>query len=342
MTSLSIKAATRLAEAALFASGVSAAAAVRTAEALVSAEIDGQPGHGLSRVPSYALQVRAGKVDGRAVPRLARLGPSLVRVDACFGLAYPAIDLAIDELRRMVPETAIAAATIHRSHHFGQAGAHVERLAESGLVALLFGNTPRAMAFCGGKEARMGTNPIAFAAPLPGGRPPLIVDLALSVAARGKIVAARDAGRTIPAGWALDSDGNATTDAIAALAGTLRPIGESKGAALALMVEVLAAALTGSSFGWEASSMFDDQGGPPDMGQLLIAIDPGPLSGGRYASRMGAMIEAIAADSGTRLPGDRRLARREQAAKQGLELPAALVAGLQSLATAATSTVTTR
>lgn len=342
MISLSIEAATRLAEAALAASGVSTAVAARTATALVSAEVDGQPGHGLSRVPSYALQARAGKVDGRALPRLTRLGPSVVRVDACLGLAYPAIDLAIDELLRMVPETAIAAAAIHRSHHFGQAGAHVERLAERGLVALLFGNTPRAMAFWGGREARTGTNPIAFAAPMPGGRPPLVVDLALSVAARGKIVAARDAGRTIPAGWALDRDGNATTDAAAALAGTLRPIGESKGAALALMVEVLAAALTGSSFGWEASSMFDDRGGPPDMGQLLIAIDPGPLSGGRYSSRMGAIIAAIAADAGTRLPGDRRLACRKQAARQGLELPDALVAELQSLATCETPAVSGR
>lgn len=332
MTSLSLEAATRLAEAALAASGASAAVAARTAAALVHAEADGQPGHGLSRVPSYALQVRAGKVDGRAVPRLSRASPSLVRVDACFGFAYPAIDLAIDELLRMVPETAIAAAAIHRSHHFGQAGAHVERLAASGLVALLFGNTPQAMAFWGGSEARTGTNPIAFAAPLPGGRPPLVVDLALSVAARGKIVAARDAGRAIPAGWALDCNGNTTTDPAAALTGTLRPIGESKGAALALMVEVLAAALTGSSFGWEASSMFDDRGGPPDVGQLLLAIDPGPLSGGRYLSRMGTMLEAIAADPGTRLPGDRRLACREQAARHGLELPDALVAELQSLA----------
>lgn len=330
-------AAARLAGAALQAHRVSAENAARTAAALVAAEADGQAGHGLSRVASYALQARARKVDGYAVPTLTAQRPATAIVDGGLGFAYPAIDLAIDTLARLAPEHGVAAVAIRRSHHFGQAGAHVERLAARGLVALLFGNTPKAMAFWGGPSARTGTNPIAFAAPLPDDRAPLVVDLALSVVARGKIVAARDRGAQIPVGWALGPDGQPTTDPAQALAGTLLPIGDSKGAALALMVEVLAAALTGSHFGWEASSMFDDQGGPPDIGQLLIAIDPGPLSGGSFAGRMRALVDAVAAEPGARLPGERRVALRARAARDGLDLSDNLIGQLQSLAAGETT-----
>src|SRR5690606_2376488 len=130
------------------------------------------------------------------------------------------------------------------------------------LVALMVGNSPKAMAFWGGRKPMIGTNPIAFAAPMPD-MPPLVIDLALSQVARGRIVSAKDAGKSIPEGWAVDSEGNPTTDPAAALAGSLLPVGGAKGAALALMVEILAAALTGSSFGFEASSLFEGEGPAP-------------------------------------------------------------------------------
>jgi (2R)-3-sulfolactate dehydrogenase (NADP+) len=231
-------------------------------------------------------------------------------------------------------------AALHRSHHFGQAGAHAERLANAGLVAIVFGNSPKAMAFAGGRRAMMGTNPLAFAAPAravasssgTAGNPPLVIDLAMSVAARGKIVAAKAAGKPIPPDWAVDADGQPTTDAAAALNGTLSPIGGAKGAALALMVEVLAAAVTGSHYGWEASSFFDDQGGPPNMGHLFLALDPQRLSAGAFDARMGVLFEAIAAEHGVRLPGSRRLDARARAARDGLSVPVALHAELQALA----------
>ncbi len=187
-------------------------------------------------------------------------------MDGGFGFAYPAIDLAIGALAPLARAHGVAVAALHRSHHFGQAGAHAERLAERGLVAIVLGNSPKAMAFWGGRRPTLGTNPLAFAAPLPGGADPLVIDLAMSVAARGKIVAAEKAGRPIPGDWAVDAEGRPTTDPKAAFGGTLLPIGGAKGGALALMIEILAAAVTGSAFGWEASSFFDDQGGPPNMG----------------------------------------------------------------------------
>jgi (2R)-3-sulfolactate dehydrogenase (NADP+) len=207
----------------------------------------------------------------------------------------------------------------------------VERLAEAGLVAFLFGNSPKAMAFWGGKAPMIGTNPIAFAAPLPGG-PPLVIDLALSVAARGKVMAAKKNGERIPADWALDAEGRPTTDPAEALNGSMAPLGGAKGAALALMIEVIAAAVTGSSFGFEASSFLDGDGPPPDVGQVLTAINPGPLSNGQYYSRMAMLVEAIAAEAGPRMPGATRLKNRAAAESYGLQIAPALLAELRALA----------
>jgi (2R)-3-sulfolactate dehydrogenase (NADP+) len=328
---LSLAEAEEFAFRALVASRTSATNARATARALVAAEADGQGGHGLSRVPAYALQARAGKVEGHATPLVAQVAGAALRVDGGFGFAYPAIDAALEALAPLAREQGIAVAALHRSHHFGQAGAHAERLAERGLVALVLGNSPKAMAFWGGRRAMLGTNPLAFAAPLPGGAAPLVIDLAMSVAARGKIVAAEKAGKTIPGDWAVDADGHPTTDAKAALAGTLLPIGGAKGGALALMIEILAAAVTGSAFGWEASSFFDDKGGPPNMGHVLIAIDAGPLSAGAFDERMAALVDAIAAEPGARLPGTRRLANRARAATEGVTVAPALHAEIDAL-----------
>jgi (2R)-3-sulfolactate dehydrogenase (NADP+) len=179
-----------------------------------------------------------------------------------------------------------------------------------------------------------GTNPIAFAAPRRNA-PPLVIDMALSEVARGKIVTAAQKGEPIPLGWAVDADGNPTTDAKAALAGTLVPAGGAKGAALALMVETLAVALTGANFAFEASSFLDANGPPPGAGQLLIAIDPGAFAGAeQFADRFAALAEAIESDEGARLPGSRRVALRKQAQSSGINVDAKLLAEVQLLATA--------
>ena len=311
----------------IFETGGAAPAAARSvARALVGAEADGLKGHGLSRIPTYLAMLKAGKIDGRASPTATRPRPGVLAVDAADGFAYPALDLAIAALPEMARTQGLAAAAVTRSNHCGAAGLHVERLAEAGLVALLFANTPEAIAPWGGRKAVFGTNPIAFAAPVPG-RAPAVVDLALSKVARGNIVAAKQKGAPIPEGWALDADGRSTTDASAALAGTMVAMGDAKGAALAFMVEVLAAALVGSHFAFEASSFLDDKGGPPRTGQLLIALDPDAFGGGGpgFGARMSALAAAIEGQEGARLSGTRRLALRAAADRDGLALPADLV-----------------
>ena len=312
-----------LAARALEASGASAASAASTARALVGAEIDGQAGHGLARIPAYAAQVRAGKVDGHAVPAVVQARSASLWIDAGGGFAYPALDLAIDRVRTLIADAGSVAVGIRASHHVGQAGATVERLADSGLIALLASNTPAAIAFHGGAKPMMGTNPIAFAAPIPG-RPALVIDLALSLVARSKVVAAQKAGRKIPIDWAIDATGAPTDDPADALAGSLLPIGGAKGAALALMVEILCAALVGARFGWEASSFLDDRGDAPGVGQMLIALDPAAFAGPGFGARMQDLLATVGAQPGARLPGDRRLERRARARSAGIEIPAEL------------------
>jgi (2R)-3-sulfolactate dehydrogenase (NADP+) len=299
--------------------GASAEAARSVARALVGAEADGLKGHGLSRIPTYLAMLKSGKIDGNAGPRVTQSRPGVLAIDAACGFAYPAIDAAIERLPALAKQQGIAAAAISRSNHAGACGRHVERLAEQALLALFFGNTPEAIAPWGGTRAVFGTNPIAFAAPLEG-RAPVVVDLALSKVARGNIVAAKQKGEAISEGWALDKDGRPTTDADAALAGTMIALGDAKGAALALMVEILAAALVGTHFAFEASSFLDDKGGPPQTGQLIIAIDPAGFGHSSFGERMRVLAQAVESQEGARLPGARRLALREKAEREGLSV----------------------
>jgi (2R)-3-sulfolactate dehydrogenase (NADP+) len=297
--------------------GASDASSRSVARALVAAEADGLKGHGLSRLASYLDMLRTGKVDGHAVPSATRPRAGILAIDAGLGFAFPAIDLAIAELPAMARAQGVAVSPIRRSNHCGVAGHHAERLAQAGLVALVFANTPSAIAPWGGGKAAFGTNPIAFSAPL-AGRPPVVVDLSVSKVARGNIIAAKQRGETIPEGWALDADGSPTTDAAKALAGTMVPMADAKGAALAFMVETLAACLVGAHLAFEASTFFDGQGPPPETGQLVIALDPGPLSSGTFGERIATLRAMIEGQQGARLPGTRRLASRDAARRDGI------------------------
>jgi (2R)-3-sulfolactate dehydrogenase (NADP+) len=299
------------------------------ARALVTAESDGLKGHGLSRVPRYAAQAKVGKVDGHATPVLTRKKPALIAIDAANGFAYPALELAENALPDIVRSEGVAAAAIHRSHHCGAAGQPVERLAEAGLAAIMFVNTPSAIAPWGGSKAVLGTNPLAFACPLPG-RSPLVIDLSLSKVARGNIMTAKQRGEKIPEGWALDDHGQPTTDPDAALAGTMVPMGDAKGTALALMVELLAAGLTGANFAADASSFLDDKGPPPGTGQLIVAFNPAAFAADAVA-RFGLLAQSLEEQQGARLPGARRLVARAKAMKEGLTISDALLKEIEAI-----------
>jgi (2R)-3-sulfolactate dehydrogenase (NADP+) len=327
---ISINEAMALCQKALVASGTEEKNAELVAGALVRAETEGQKGHGLSRIPSYSAQVRTGKVNGQAVPVFEDIKPGLFRIDAGFGFAYPAIELALPQLAARAKTIGIAAAAIYHSHHFGVAGHPCEDLAQNGLVAFVYGNTPSALAPAGAKKKVLGTNPIAFGAPQAGD--PLIIDFAVSTVARGKIMAAKQAGKNIPEGWALGPDGRPTTDADEALRGSMVPIGGVKGAALALIVEVMSACLAGAALGVEASSLFEAHGAPPNLGQVILAIEAEALSGGNFSRRLADLASVYDSIEGARFPGLKRLQNRRKAEKDGLSVPIALANEIRKLA----------
>jgi (2R)-3-sulfolactate dehydrogenase (NADP+) len=329
---LSGRDAVALAVAVLRAHRTSEVNAQAVADAVVAAERAGHSGHGLARLPTYAAQAWSGTVDGAATPVVEEVAPAVVRVDACDGFAYPALRRAIAAVDERARASGVAVAAVHRSHHVGAAGHHVAELARRGLVGLLFANTPAGIAPWGGRRAVVGTNPIAFAAPRQQ-HPPLVVDLSMSRVARGRVMVARREGTRIPADWAVDAEGHPTTDPQRAMDGSMRPMGDAKGAALALMVEVLAAGLTGAQLGVDATSFFATDGAPPRVGQLLIAIAPGPVSGGAFAARLEALCDAVLAQEGARLPGARWGAVHEHGVTGGeVFIPGGLHAELRALA----------
>lgn len=319
-----------LAIAAMRTHGFAESEAAITVTALLAAERDGLPSHGLSRLPFYLDQAATGKVSVAAVPTVEVDGV-VVRVSADYGLAFPAIARGMDAGLKCAAQSGMAAVSISQSHHFGVAGAVVENAARQGFMALAFSNAPAAMAAWGGSRPLFGTNPIAFACPRHGGADPLLIDLSLSRVARGNVMLAKKRGEAIPEGWALDSQGQPTTDPDAALAGSMLPAGEAKGAVLALMVELLTAGLSGSKFGFQTSSFFDADGEPPGIGQLILLFDPNRFSAG-FLEHAETLFAAMLEEPGVRLPGDRRYQRRRESLDE-LVLPSELLMSLREYAT---------
>jgi (2R)-3-sulfolactate dehydrogenase (NADP+) len=314
--------------------GACEAMARATAQALVLAEAQGLGSHGLSRVTQYATHLRNGRADGAARPMVrSRRGGALV-VDAHEGLAFEACALAVAEAVAAAREHGVALAGVVRSHHAGVMVDHLRPAVAAGMVGLAFANSPAAMPAAGGRHPIFGTNPLAAAFPR-AAADPLLVDLSLSEVARGKVMVAAKEGRPIPEGWALDAEGRPTTDAKAALAGSMLPLGaatSSKGAMLALVVELLVTALIGAHFGFEASSFFVDEGNRPGIGQAFLVVDPDALAGREgYLARVEVLVAEMLKDDGVRLPGARREALRRRAEAEGLEVPDALLAAWDRL-----------
>jgi (2R)-3-sulfolactate dehydrogenase (NADP+) len=309
--------------AALQAAGASPAMARSTAKALVMAEAQGIGSHGLSRVAQYATHLRNGRVDGAAVPVVRSRHGAAVVVDAAEGLAFPACDLAIEEAIAAARTHGLAFVGVVRSHHCGVVVDHLRAVAAAGMVGLGFANSPAAMPAAGGKHPIFGTNPVAAVFPRRDADP-LMIDLSLSEVARGKVMVAAKKGEPIPLGWAVDVNGQPTTDAQAALAGSMLPIGaatSTKGAMLALVVELLVTALIGANFGFEASSFFVDEGNRPGIGQAFLVIDPGALAGrAHFLDRLEVLVAEMQRDTGVRLPGARRETLRRQAQQDGIEV----------------------
>ena len=316
---------------ALTAAGTSEANARSLARAVAAAERDGIASHGLMYVPIYCSHVACGKVDGRAEPELSRPRPGTVRVDAKTGFAHPAIELGFPALIASAEENGIACLAIHNSYNCGALGYHVERLAEAGLVGLGFTNAPASIAPAGGTRAVFGTNPFALSVPGEAG-PAITIDQSASVVAKSEVMKRARRGEAIPDGWALDQNGQPTSDPDAALKGTMAPLGGYKGVGLALLTEVMAAALTGAMLGVDASAFSGTEGGPPKTGQFFVAISPNAASGGVFAERIARIVDVVEEQEGARLPGSGRHAARRKADAKGVAVDPKILEAVRKLA----------
>ena len=331
MPAVSLVEAQTVGEKILMAHSVGQRNATLTIASLLRAEMEGLPSHGFSRIPYYAAQSAAGKVDGHAVPLVERPRPGVVTVDARCGFAFSAFADGLPVAARAAKESGVALLAVRNSHHAGVLGFPVADLAEQGLVALGFANSPASLAPYGGKKVTFGTNPLAMACPRKHA-PPLVIDLSMGLLARGKILQAAKKGELIPEGAAVDAQGNPTRDPAKAFDGALLPFGGPKGYALALMVEIMSAALTGASLAIEASSLFTPDGPAPRLGQSFLIMDPAATAGASFVDRVEQLLAFITDQPGTRLPGDRRIGLSQQARQSNsIDLPDGLLKELRSL-----------
>jgi (2R)-3-sulfolactate dehydrogenase (NADP+) len=317
---------------ALRASGASPLQAGATARSIRDAEADGIRTVGLSYLPTYCDHLACGKVRGDAQPAITRPRRATVVVDAGNGFCHPAFEAGMTPLIDAARTCGVGVLAITHSYSAGVLGWFVEQLAEHRLVALMFANSSSLMAPAGGMRPFFGTNPLAWAAPRRQG-PPVVADLSSSAVAWVRVNAAAQAGEPIPLGWALDADGRPTTDAQAALAGSMVPAAGHKGSALALLVDLMSGGVAGAKFSFEASGFGGTVGGPPDVGQVVLALDPTATMGDGFVDRIEHELRTLSAEPGVRLPGERRQQHRRTAATDGVEVPDDLMKALEDYAT---------
>ena len=332
MPTLSLAEIETLSHAALAGSGAEGLQLDQTVSAIVEAEADGLRTVGLGYLPTYCEHLRCGKVNGKAKPTHEQVAPSAIASDAKQGFSFGAFHEAMNDFHDLAHGQGVAALAIRNSTSAGVLGWFVERTAKAGLIGLCFANSSALMAPYGGKRRFFGTNPLAYSVPRGNGLPPLIADMATSQVAYVTVKDHAAKGKSIPLGWGVDKDGKPTTDPQDVLdGGAMAPAGGYKGMLLALLVDVLAGGLAGPNFAFQASSFGSNEGGPPDVGQFLLAIAPQAFGNhGDFSERLEVMLAALCEDEGVRLPGDSRWANRERAARDGIEVPRSLIETLKS------------
>jgi len=318
--------------------GVRASQAQSAAEILVLAEAMGIGTHGLSRVRVYIDSIAAGGINPTARITATAPAPALCHIDGQNGLGPAVANHARLAAQKAARACGIGAAFVKGGNHLGALAPHLFLAAEAGFAAFVTTNTAPMIAPAGGREARIGNNPVGIAIPHPDGQH-LLLDLALSVVARSRVRAAAESGQQIPESWATDVDGHPTTDPAKAMQGLMRAIGGDKGALLALGFDLMTGALSGSGILDEIPSKAAQPDKPQNLGQMIILIDVAHLSGAEpLGQRLDSAREILAATPGRdpshppRLPGERALAQLRDARENGLVLPRALLGEIRALA----------
>lgn len=265
-----------------------------TAQCLVRADLRGVDSHGIIRLPGYLDRIERGLVNTRPNLRPEKVAATSVHLDGDNGLGFVVATRATADAVSMAHEAGIGMVGVRRSTHFGMAANYVLQAVDAGCLALVFTNASRAMPPWGGREALLGTSPLAAGAPTTGPHP-FVLDMSAAVAARGKIRRAQRYGEDIPEGYALDAAGRPTTDPAAALdGGVVLPVGGPKGSGIAMLLDVLAGVLTGAAFAGDVGDQYKDYDRPQGVGHLFLAIRQDLfMPATEFQQRMATLVQRV-------------------------------------------------
>lgn len=314
--------------------GLSAQDAARVAECLLEADLRGLGSHGVSRIPIYTKRLRLKLVNPKPDLKLTPLAPAAAHLDGDNGMGFVVASRAMAEAVERARAYGIGMVMAMNSNHFGMAASYLLQALDAGMAAIVFTNASPAMPIWGGRTAFLGTSPLALA--VPGGKVPVVLDMATSVAARGKVRGAAQRKETIPPGWALDREGRPTTDAQAAYEGVVLPLGGPKGSGLSLLMEALAGVMSGAAFGSGVKDQYKDFENPQNVGHMFIAMRPELFIGlEAYEARMNDLVTRAKASplaegfTEILMPGEGEQRRAERGRREGLEFSAGDIAMLR-------------
>ena len=317
---------------ALVGGGASPKNAKYFAGAILDTELSGLEGHGFYWLQYYCQHLQSGKVLGRVKPSIKKISKVAFRVDARNGLAHSAIEKGFYQLIPAARKNGIAGMAVHNSYNSATLGYHTGYLARHGLLAFGFTNSTPAISPVGGHTPVIGTNPLSFAVPGKKGKIAFLIDQSSSAVAWTAVKRAADEHRAIPLGWALDPQGQPTTDAEQGLAGSIAPAGGYKGFCQGLIVEVMCAALAGANRGPQMGSFMVDDGKPIGCGQFFIALEPKVFSGGLFDKQIAALVKSVISQEGTRMPNSRRMENQKRLKREGLAIERSLYEKLRFFA----------
>lgn len=301
------------------------------ADNMAGAERDGAHSHGVFRIKGNIGSIDSGWLDSKAVPTLEDVGPGMLRADGCNGFSLPVLEMAKEPLMAKARTNGIAILSVRKAHHFSAVWPDIEPFARDGFLALAMVNSMASVVPHGGHRKLYGTNPMGFA--VPRSPDPLVFDQASSAMANGDVQIARREGRQLPPGTGIDREGQPTTDPNAVLdGGALLPFGGHKGSSLAMMMEIMGAALAGSDYSFEMDWSKHPGAATPHGGQTYILIDPKRGAVDIFADRIEVLIEAIHDAGQARLPSDRRYAMRRDSMARGISIAEETLAEIRRLA----------
>lgn len=316
----------------LLKAGLSPEQAEPVARVITAGERDECFSHGLYRLPGCVETIKSPKFRADAVPAIVETSAAVIHADAAYGYSLLAFERALPVLEKKARSVGVGVLAINNCFHFSALWPEIEAITELGLAAVAMTPSHSWVAPAGGTRPVLGTNPLAFGWPRGKDRP-YVFDFATSAIARGDIALHKLGGKPLPAGWALDSDGNPTTDAAAALSGAMLTFGGHKGSALSTMIELLAGPLIGDMTSMESMEFDDGAKAAPCHGELILAFSPELLGAGTATAGHDSAEALFAAftDQGARLPSQRRYEARERSLKQGVRIPRELYDRIRSL-----------